>query len=70
MTPPANFWLAFDLPISKQLQGKITPQDGKMLDEILSAFQFLVGHGVIDGRKRIEKRIVMKAQQAMRRYKP
>ena len=65
-----KFWLAFDTPISKQLKGKISPENGVLLDQINEARQVLLDNRCLMGRgAAIERRIVNLARVFMRKYR-
>lgn len=68
--PRDNFWLAFDDSLSKQLKGKVSPEDGEWLDQMNEARKVLLGAGCLPGNRgyAVEKQIVMKAQVFMRKF--
>lgn len=70
-----NFWLYFDDPISKQLEGKVSPGDGQLLDQLNAARKLLVEHKCLPEPPKgsywgapIEKQIVRRAQVFMRKW--
>lgn len=70
-----NFWLSFDAPISKQLEGKVSQEDGELLDRLNTARKLLVDHKCLPEPPKgsywgapIEKQIVLRAQVFMRKW--
>lgn len=70
-----NFWLSFDTSISKQLEGKVSPGDGELLDQLNAARKALVDHKCLPEPPKggywgapIERQIVLRAQIFMRRW--
>ena len=69
-----GFWLYFDTPISKQLKGRVSPEDGERLDQMNAARKVLVDNRCLPepskGSHRgapIEKQIVLRAQVFMQK---
>ena len=68
--PRDNFWLAFDDSLSKQLKGKISPEDGVRLDQMNEARKVLLDAGCLPNRRgaAVERQIVLRAQVFMRKF--
>lgn len=70
-----GFWLDFGTPISKQLKGKVSLEDGDLLDQLNAARKVLVDNCCLPGPAKgsywgapIEKQIVLRAQVFMRKW--
>lgn len=70
-----GFWLSFDAPISKQLEGKVSPEDGERLDQMNAARKVLVDNRCLPEPAKgsywgapIEKQIALRAQVFMRKW--
>ena len=65
--PKRGFRLAFDAPLSKQLRGRVSAQDGEMLDQLNEARKTLLDAGCFpQGRSQpVERQILIKAQRCM-----
>ena len=64
-----NLW--FDRPIAEQLQGRIFPEDGMLLDEMVVAMKFLCKNGALpDSRGRaVERQICLKAERCIAKFR-
>ena len=67
-----GFWLSFDTRISKQLEGRISPEDAELLDQMNAARKVLVDHKCLPEPPKgshwgapIERQIVLRAQVFM-----
>lgn len=65
--PPRELKLAFDLPLSKQLRGRISREDGIMLDVLNEARKVLLTGGCLGGTKNgtIERQILLRTKRCI-----